>query len=183
MSMDRRKSCAAIAAMLLLGMTGQALGKSDFEYGPVFNSFGKHAHVQGVSFPENQTFKVAFDVANAAEPGEVNRKFESLARFINMHVANGVKHDNLSLALVVHGSATEEMLKSAHFKQRTGQTNGSETLLNALIAQGVEVIVCGQSAAAHGVEKTALIDGIKMDLSAMTAHARLAQKGYSTNPF
>ena len=181
--MDKRKSCAAIAAMLLLGMTGQALGKSNFEYGPVFNTFGKHAHVQGVSFPENQTFKVAFDVANAAEPGEVNRKFESLARFINMHVANGVKHDNLSLALVVHGTATEEVLKSAYFKQRTDQTNGSETLLNALIAQGVEVIVCGQSAAAHGVEKTALIDGIKMDLSAMTAHARLAQKGYSTNPF
>lgn len=183
MSMDRRKSYAVIAALLLFGMTGQALGKSNFEYGPVFNTFGKHAHVQGVSFPENQTFKVAFDVANAAEPGEVNRKFESLARFINMHVANGVKHDNLSLALVVHGTATEEMLKSAYFKQRTDQTNGSETLLNALIAQGVEVIVCGQSAAAHGVEKTALIDGIKMDLSAMTAHARLAQKGYSTNPF
>ena len=49
--------------------------------------------------------------------------------------------------------------------------------------QGVEVIVCGQAAAAHGVEKSALIDGVKMDLSAMTAHARLAQKGYSVNPF
>ena len=37
--------------------------------------------------------------------------------------------------------------------------------------QGVEVIVCGQSAAAHGVEKSVLIDGVKMDLSAMTTCA------------
>ena len=52
-----------------------------------------------------------------------------------------------------------------------------------MMEKGVDVIVCGQSAAAHGVEKNALIDGVKMDLSAMTAHARLAQKGYSVNPF
>ena len=164
-------------------MTGQVSAKSDFEYGPVFSSFGKHAPVEGISFTENQAFKVAFDVAKAAKPGKVNRKFESLARFINMHVANGVKQDNLSLALVVHGSATEEMLKSEFFKKRQEQPNGNEALLTALMEQGVEVIVCGQSAAAHGVEKDALIEGVKMDLSAMTAHARLAKRGYSVNPF
>ena len=173
-------SLGLVAALLIVG---QASAKSDFEYGPVFSSFGKHAPVDGVSFTENQVFKVAFDVAKAAKPGEVNRKFESLARFINMHVANGVKQENLSLALVVHGSATEEMLKGEFFKQRKGQHNGNEVLLTALMEQGVEVIVCGQSATAHGIEKSALIDGVKMDLSAMTAHARLAQKGYSVNPF
>ena len=175
---------ASLGLVLVLCMTGQTSAKPEFEYGPVFNAFGKHAPVDGVSFTENQTFKVAFDVAKAAKPGEVNRKFESLARFINMHVANGVKQENLSLALVVHGSATEEMLKNDLFKQqRKGQLNGNEALLTALMKRGVEVIVCGQSAAAHGVEKNALIEGVKMDLSAMTAHARLAKRGYSVNPF
>ena len=75
------------------------------------------------------------------------------------------------------------MLKGEFFKQRKGQRNGNEVLLTALMEQGVEVILCGQSATAHGIEKSALIDGVKMDLSAMTAHARLAQKGYSVNPF
>ena len=84
---------------------------------------------------------------------------------------------------MVHGSATEEMLKSEFFKKRQEQPNGNEALLTALMEQGVEVIVCGQSAAAHGVEKDALIEGVKMDLSAMTAHARLAKRGYSVNPF
>lgn len=174
---------ASFGLAALLFFAGHVSAKSDFEYGPVFSNFGKHASVDSVSFPENQTFKIAFDVAKAANPGEVNRKFESLARFINMHVANGVKQEHLSLALVVHGSATEEMLKSDLFKQRKGQLNGNEALLAALMEHGVEVIVCGQSAAAHGVEQNALIKGIKMDLSAMTAHARLAQKGYSVNPF
>lgn len=183
MSITKGIGSASLGFAAALIVAGQASAKSDFDYGPVFDTFGKHAHVEGVSFPENQTFKVAFDVAKAASPGEVNRKFESLARFINMHVANGVKQQNLSLALVVHGSATEEMLKGEFFKQRKGQRNGNEVLLTALMEQGVEVILCGQSATAHGIEKSALIDGVKMDLSAMTAHARLAQKGYSVNPF
>ena len=183
MNIKKVTSRASLGLAVALFMTGQASAKSDFEYGPVFSSFGNHAPVEGVSLAKVETFKVAFDVAKAASPGEVNRKFESLARFINMHVANGVKQENLSLALVVHGSATEEVLKTANFKERKGLPNGNETLLVALMEKGVDVIVCGQSAAAHGVEKNALIDGVKMDLSAMTAHARLAQKGYSVNPF
>ncbi|MEM7267022.1 MAG: hypothetical protein AAF370_13880, partial [Pseudomonadota bacterium] len=102
MRITKRIGSASLGFAAALIVAGQASAKSDFDYGPVFNTFGKHAHVEGVSFPENQTFKVAFDVAKAASPGEVNRKFESLARFINMHVANGVKQENLSLALVVH---------------------------------------------------------------------------------
>ena len=106
MSITKGIGSASLGFAAALLVAGQASAKSDFDYGPVFDTFGKHAHVEGVSFPENQTFKVAFDVAKAASPGEVNRKFESLARFINMHVANGVKQENVSLALVVHGSAT-----------------------------------------------------------------------------
>ena len=144
MSITKGIGSASLGFAAALLVAGQASAKSDFDYGPVFDTFGKHAHVEGVSFPENQTFKVA---------------------------------------LVVHGSATEEVLKTANFKERKGLPNGNETLLVALMEKGVDVIVCGQSAAAHGVEKNALIDGVKMDLSAMTAHARLAQKGYSVNPF
>jgi len=181
--MIKRTLILALGALTVISVSWQVSAETEFRYGPVFENFGKHAPVEGVSFAEDQTFNVAFDVAKAAKAGEVNRKFESLARFINMHVANGVKLENLSLALVVHGSATEEMLKTSHFKQRTGEPNGNEALLAQLMSKGVKVIVCGQSAAAHKVEINALIEGVSMDLSAMTAHARLAEKGYSVNPF
>lgn len=49
--------------------------------------------------------------------------------------------------------------------------------------KGVRVIVCGQSSAANDVSSEMLIEGVEMDLSAMTAHARLSEQGFSTNPF
>jgi len=52
-----------------------------------------------------------------------------------------------------------------------------------LLKNNVEIIVCGQSAAAHGVAKTDLLSGVKMALSAMTARALLQQQGYTLNPF
>lgn len=154
-----------------------------FEYGPVFSQFGKHAPVKGISFARDQQFKVAFDVADGAVPGELNRRFDSLARFINMHVANGVKLENLHLALVVHGSATLDTLQSEVYLAKMGAANENQVLLKALMDKGVNVVVCGQSAAAKGVESKDLISGINVDLSAMTAHARLAQDGFSINPF
>ena len=154
-----------------------------FKTGPVFEQFGKHAAVSGVSIAPEQRFKIAFDVARGAEAGSMNQGFNKLARFINMHVANGARVENLQLALVVHGSATLDVVKNAVYKKRTDHQNASEKLLLALMDKGVRVIVCGQSSAKHKVTQQMLIEGVEMDLSAMTAHARLAQEGYSLNPF
>ncbi|MEE2877945.1 MAG: DsrE family protein, partial [Pseudomonadota bacterium] len=43
--------------------------------------------------------------------------------------------------------------------------------------------LCGQTAAAREIEKDDLIPGVQIALSAMTAHAVLANQGYSLNPF
>lgn len=158
-------------------------GSDDFAAGPVFDNFGKHAPVPGVSVSPQQEFKVAFDVAKGADAGKINRKFDSLARFINMHVANGAKLENIHLALVVHGSATLDVINNAFYQKRKGEDNANLHLLNALMDKGVRVIVCGQSSAANDVQHDMLIEGVEMDLSAMTAHARLSEQGYSTNPF
>lgn len=47
----------------------------------------------------------------------------------------------------------------------------------------MRVILCGQSAAASGIERVDLLPGVEMALSAMTAHALLQQDGYTLNPF
>jgi intracellular sulfur oxidation DsrE/DsrF family protein len=46
----------------------------------------------------------------------------------------------------------------------------------------VRVILCGQSAAARGIEMSDLVEGTEIELSAMTAHAVLQQNGYTLNP-
>jgi len=156
---------------------------AEFATGPLIDGFGKHAPVEAVTLPQNSQFNIAFDVAAGAEAGKVNRKFDSLARFLNMHVGNGVKAENIKLALVVHGSATLDVLAHAHYQSKKGSSNSNVALLNELMKHGVRVIVCGQSAAANGVTNDMVIDGVEIALSAMTAHAQLSMNGYTTNPF
>ena len=64
----------------------------EFKDGPVIMGFGKNAPVSTHTVPNDTVFKVAFDVGSTSDnKDEVNRKFNSLARFINMHVAAGEK--------------------------------------------------------------------------------------------
>ena len=170
---------------LLLLAAPVAAQDVDWQLGPVFDSFGPHVAVEGVdAFAPDTQFSVAFDVAEAAKNGNRNRSMESAARFINMHVANGVAPDNIRVAVVVHGPAVFDLLSAegwaAHDRE---DANGSAAMVREMLGHGVRFIVCGQSAAAQGITADQLIEGVEMDLSAMTAHAQLQQAGYTVNPF
>lgn len=156
----------------------------EFKDGPVIMGFGKNAPVSTHTVPNDTVFKVAFDVGSTSDnKDEVNRKFNSLARFINMHVAAGVKKENIQLALVVHGKATLDLLDDANYQKKYTHDNPNKTLLSALMHNNVRIILCGQSAAAFGVKSEELVAGVEVELSAMTAHALLQQQGYTINPF
>lgn len=169
-----------------LAMTHPALAQLEgFKTGPVINDFGPTAAVQTDAPLSAETqFKIAFDVAKKADPGKLNRAIESAARFINMHVAAGIAAENIKLAIVVHGGASVDLTKQALYGTRNdGATNGSADAIATLQKHGVTFHLCGQSAAAHKITNADLLPGVKMDLSAMTAHALLQQKGYTLNPF
>ena len=167
---------ALISGLALLAAPLSAQDMSVFKTGPVFTDFGPHAPVAGIGeVPADTEFSVAFDVSEKAEEGKRNRGFESAARFINMHVAHGVPEENIRIAVVVHGKAVNDLLASPD--------NASADMVRAMLDHGVRFIVCGQSAAAYGVKKDDLIEGVELHLSAMTAHALLQQDGYTVNPF
>lgn len=170
------------AMVLLMSLSLQA-GMEEFKDGPVIKGFGKHALVPTQSVDKNTILKVAFDVGEAAKLGDVNRRFNSLARFINMHVAAGVKKENITLALVVHGKASFDLLDNATFHKAYKQDNPSKALIETLLANNVAVILCGQTAAAYEITKKQLVQGVEIELSAMTAHTILQNKGYTINPF
>jgi len=155
-----------------------------FTAGPVLKDYGKHAKVQQqLNFDKNTSFKVAFDISKQAKIGEVNRQIETLARFINMHVANGVAAKNIHLALVVHGKAGFDLLNQSLYQEKFQQKNANSALLHDLMNNQVEVYLCGQSAAYYDISNEMLAPGVRMALSAMTAHAVLHNRGYSVNPF
>jgi intracellular sulfur oxidation DsrE/DsrF family protein len=156
---------------------------SDFKDGPVIAGYGKHAPAESTTQLKDTKYKVAFDVGNAAEPGELNRKFDSLARFINMQVAAGVPKENIHLALVVHGKASFDLLDNDTYQKAHQLDNKNKPLIQSLLANNVRVILCGQTAAAYDISLVQLIAGSEIELSAMTAHALLQQQGYTVNPF
>ena len=80
--------------------------------------------------------------------------------------------------MVIHGKATRELLTDVAFQKRFGMDNPNRALVEALIAADVEVILCGQSAAFGGYDKSELLPGVKLALSAMTALVGLQNQGY-----
>lgn len=179
-----------IALTLALALIAPPLAAQDmsaFRPGPVLAEFGPHAPVPGVEqLPADTEFAVAFDVSTPAAEGGANRGFESAARFLNMHVAHGVPQENIRLVVVVHGKAALELLTDAGHAANPASRKGdnpSGQLVEALLAEDVRFILCGQSAAAYGIKPEDLIPGVEMSLSAMTAHALLQQSGFTVNPF
>ena len=179
----------AIRHLLFLGLlaagTGAGAQNANFGPGPVFRDFGLIAMVPGASRPgPDSRFSIAFDISERAEPGKINRGINSAARFINMAVASGVKPENIRLALVVHGPASNDLLNpAAHAARHKGAANGSADAIAQLLKHNVRVILCGQSLAAHEFDPNELLPGVELSLSAMTAHAQLQQQGYTLNPF
>ena len=148
------------------------------------NGFGYYYKVpEHAAINDSTQFKIAFDVADGAKKGEQNNAMNSLARFINMHVAHGIKPENIKLALVVHGGASVDVLSNDEYKKRFNVDNKNASLIKQLLANNTQVFVCGQSATHFKVAPKHLIQGVTMSLSAMTAHAQLQQQGFTLNPF
>lgn len=182
-----RNSLLALSAVfaLTLGPASMAQDFSAFREGPVFTEFGAVAQVAAdVELLADTRFKVAFDVVEPAGEDGMNRTIESGARFINMHVLHGLPVENIQVALVVHGKAANDLLtREAYAARFDGKDNLTAAPLAEMIAKGVKVYLCGQSAKAHRIEKADLVPGVELAISAMTAHALLQQGGYTLNPF
>ena len=152
--------------------------------GPVFKGFGTHTPVEhNVAIPKGMALRHVYDVTKAAS-GKLNPGFETAARFINSHVANGVSERDVAVAVVVHGPAIVELTKPEVYAARnSGTSNASEAMVKEMLAKGVRFLVCGQAANAMGVKKADLLPGVELAISASSAHAILQAQGYTLNPF
>jgi intracellular sulfur oxidation DsrE/DsrF family protein len=171
---------ALVFVLVVLVTTPSTLAREGFVDGKVIPAFGKVAPVRTTfAVPEGMELKLSFDVARTSNGGDINNDIAKLARLINMHGEGGLDPQELSLAMVVHGPAVHHVTKTG----KDGEPNTNRALIEALLAQDVKIIVCGQSAAYMGVGTPDLIEGVEMALSAMTAHAVLQRQGYALNPF
>jgi intracellular sulfur oxidation DsrE/DsrF family protein len=178
----------AIASGLALAgpVSAQQADLSAFRPGPVFTEFGAVAPVPDADFaiPEGMNLFITFDTSTPAAEGQANRTLDSAARFVNMHAAADVEPARVRAAVVVHGKAAFDLVTNAAWSDlgREG-ANPTAALVAALVDRGVRVILCGQTAAAYGIDKQDLAPGVELAISAMTAHAVLQRQGYTPNPF
>lgn len=153
--------------------------------GPVIKDFGPVMAVepQFNLLPEGH-YRVVFDVAQSAEdPAAMNRSIESAARFLNMHARAGIDPANLEVAVVLHGGAGKDALANTAYHSRYGIENPNSSLLLALKSAGVQIWLCGQTAAYRGFGADELHPSAGLALSAMTVLTRLQTEGWALLPW
>jgi intracellular sulfur oxidation DsrE/DsrF family protein len=157
-------------------LTGQTKSK-----GPIITEFGEVYAVDQPDFKVDtkMEYKAVFDIMNSPESHqEINKSIETVARFLNMHAQNGVPAEQLKAAVVIHNAASKDVLSNRAYTQRYGTENPNADLLQALLNANVQVIFCGQSAAARDIPREDLMEGIQIALSAMNALIQLQDKEY-----
>tara|TARA_A100001391_G_scaffold18104_1_gene10110 strand:+ start:4897 stop:5439 length:543 start_codon:yes stop_codon:yes gene_type:complete len=179
-----RNPLIVLAAALMLASPAMAQSDPTLRYGPVFMEFGSWRSVaSGQRLDVSQQFKAIFDTVRSGPDGEPNRRFDSAARYMNLLVAHGVPRENVHVAVVVHGPAIWDVTTDEAYRRHSqGEDNPSRELVRAMLAQGVQFIVCGQAALGQGIESEDLMPGVTMALSQTVATSVLHQQGYTNIP-
>ena len=149
--------------------------------GPVVENYGPVFSVPAGSFnlQADRQYKVLMDIGKGPDdPAELNRNIESAARLLNMHSRNGIKPENLKLAIVLHGSGIHAALNNEAYSEHFLVENANKKLIKGLKKAGVDIYICGQSAAYNGYAAEEFLPEISIAVSAMTVHVRLQQEGY-----
>ncbi len=171
-----------ICLLLFLGMVStESIAQTERVQGKVIPHFGQTYNVDNPDFATDleNPFKVVFDVSSAPEKADVkNRWIETVARFLNMHSEAGKPTSQLDVAMVLHGNASYGLLSNEIYHEKFGVDNPNIPLFEELLDAGVQVILCGQTAAHRDLGANRRIPNIQVALSAMTAMIQLQQKGY-----
>ena len=124
-------------------------------------------------------YKVIFDIAKSPdEKDKLNSSINTVARFINMHVDQGISLENLEIVVVVHGGAVKDYITGEVYLDKYGVENPNVGLIKELQEAGVKTYMCGQSFGYRGYTKGQLSEHASLALSAMTALVHFQGEGF-----
>jgi intracellular sulfur oxidation DsrE/DsrF family protein len=127
----------------------------------------------------NTHYKVIFDIAKSPdEKGKLNSSINTIARFINMHVSQGVPLENLEIIAVIHGAAVKDYTTNQTYLNKHGVANPNIELISQLEEVGAKSFMCGQSFGYRGYTKNQLSENAQLALSAMTALIYFQSEGF-----
>lgn len=127
--------------------------------------------------------KVVFDCTADAEPAQINKGLERVARLLNLYGAAGGTSSDVTIAIVFHGEATRTILADESYRKRFDvEANPNLPLLRELQKAGVEVLVCGQALNYKGIGDAEVAERIDVAASALTAVINKQLDGYAVIP-
>ena len=173
------KYCFLIV-MLCMG-THQITAQEERTEGTIIKDFGPTFDVKGpdIKTDTSSEMKVIFDVSQSSDDKSVvNKYIETAARFLNMHANEGMKAQQLKVAMTIHGGAWQDILNDEAYEARYGVPNPNSKLIKALSEAGADIILCGQTASYRGVGRDDMITEVKLALSAMTALIQYQNNGF-----
>lgn len=156
------------------------------EKGTVIKDYGQFYKIENPDFNLNpqKKYHVIFDIRKATnDVNETNPLLDTAARFINMHVAEGIPLENLTMVIVFHGLATKDVLSNKAYQEKFRKDNPSLDLLNKLNDLGVKIYVCGQSASHYDIKKEQVAKSVKFALSALSVLIEYQSDGYQLIDF
>ena len=151
------------------------------EPGMVISEFGPSYNIENPDYKTSltQEFKVVFDITEISEdPSEINKYIETVARFLNIHARAGKPLNTMEVSVVIHGGAAQTLLKNESYQEVYKTDNPNIALFEALSDNGVQIILCGQTAMARNITKERRIPQAQISLSAMTALVQLQNDGF-----
>jgi intracellular sulfur oxidation DsrE/DsrF family protein len=149
--------------------------------GPIINDFGASFQIETVDLQlnTNKEYKVIFDVfTDNSKDGKENPLIGTVARYLNMHAQQGVKLENMKVALILHGKATKSALSNSAFNRIYNTENPNIELIDALKKANVEIFVCAQSYLFSKYDLKDVSENVKVSLSALTALVEYQSNGY-----
>ena len=175
MSVLYRDTCCVIVAVVWASFgvhacpgAEPAVGLPQLQF-PRIEKYGSVAALPDAGERIRAGGKVFFDTTAAAPAGKPNRGLESAARLVNLYSLEGLPGARPQIAVILHFNATAAALTDeAHEKSSAGGSNPNRELVEKLIANGVEVWVCGQSVIRGGNPLSDVMPGVRIAQSAMT---------------
>lgn len=149
---------------------------------PAIVRYGSIVPVPGAAMRADPklNYRVAFSVTKAAtRSDQINPGLEKVARYVNLLRAEGVPIRRVSIVVAVHGAATGSVLTNEAYIRKHGGPNPNVELVTGLREAGVSVQVCGQALAGQKIERTSILPGVLVDLSALVTLTTLQLKGWA----
>ncbi|HET6725676.1 MAG TPA: DsrE family protein [Gammaproteobacteria bacterium] len=172
-----------LAALPLFAATSSKAQPQVWEY-PVIRNHGGVTPLPDAALQPNprKTYKVVFNLTKDDGTGKTNKGLEHVARAVNLFALSGVRANHRKFIVVIHGAATDFVMKNDDYRKRTGHDNPDVALIHALRANGVKLFVCGQALAEHHIPHSAVNPDIVLSLSAISDLIILQQQGYVLYP-